>query len=296
MGLGIKKEMYGKYGNVLKLTSGKLDLIVTLDMGPRIISFTYDKGSNVFNEDVEVKVEHAHGIWHIYGGHRLWHSPEAMPRTYMPDNEPVQYVEEKDSVVLRPKAEPYTQIQKEIRIKSVKDGVRITHKLTNNNAWPVELALWALTVCARNGDLIIPLSKRQTGLLPNRLLVLWPYSKPDDPRFSLTQDFVLLKQDPYSAAPFKFGMNNEDGWAAYLVSGFLFVKKYRHIIGATYPDFGASTEAYAAEWGMEVGTLSPVAVVQPGQALEHEETWHLMEAEKLLPGDTGGIAERVSSL
>ena len=22
--------------------------------------------------------------WHIYGGHRLWHAPEVMPRTYYP--------------------------------------------------------------------------------------------------------------------------------------------------------------------------------------------------------------------
>ena len=26
-----------------------------------------------------------YGDFHFHGGHRLWHSPEAMPRTYIPD-------------------------------------------------------------------------------------------------------------------------------------------------------------------------------------------------------------------
>src|SRR2546430_11260514 len=27
--------------------------------------------------------------WRSYGGHRLWHSPEANPRSYQPDNSPI---------------------------------------------------------------------------------------------------------------------------------------------------------------------------------------------------------------
>jgi hypothetical protein len=296
MGVEIKKDTYGKYGSVLKISNGKIKMMATLNIGPRIIHFSIEDKGNMLADALDAHVEHDRGNWHIYGGHRLWHGPEAIPRSYMPDNGPVNYEEDKDALVLRPEAEPYTQIQKEIRIKPTKDGAKVTHLLTNGNAWPVELTVCAITACAKNGTLIVPLAKEQSGLAPNRILTFWPYSNAADPRFTLDKDYLMLRQDPNAAAPFKAGVNNEEGWTAYLANGSLFVKKYQHVPNAKYPDCGVSTEAYTTDWGMEVGTLSPLTMVQPGETAMHEEQWHLIPADKLSTGDPDGIAQAADAL
>src|SRR5512141_1831978 len=54
-----------------------------------------------------------YGDFYFHGGHRLWHAPEAMPRTYMPDSE-VGIKELADGVVLESPTEAGTGIRKRI--------------------------------------------------------------------------------------------------------------------------------------------------------------------------------------
>jgi len=57
--------------------------------------------------------------------------------------------------------------------------------------------------------------------------------------------------------------------------GHLFVKTFRHIPGATYPDFGSSFEAFADGHMLELESLSPLTQVEPGEMVEHTECWSL---------------------
>ncbi len=292
-----KEEEYGKYGKALRLSNGKISLVASTDIGPRIISFSLEDGPNVLNDDACPKVQHNFGEWKLYGGHRLWHSPEMNPRTYMPDNEPIAYEIQKESVLLTPKIEPYTQIQKQIQITPGKGkSVKILHKLINKSAWPLEMAAWAITVVAQTGTLIIPMPSTDTGLLPNRLLTLWPYSKACDARWVMTENFMILKHDPTIKAPFKTGINNEAGWLACLSGGYLFVKKFTYDPNADYPDYGASTEVYTTDWGMEAGTLSPLQVIPPDGEISHEEEWFIEKAEGLSPANPEMVAEEVNKM
>ena len=82
-------------------------MLVTVDVGPRVIFYGYDGGENIFYEDEQDLINKGgeyfddnlpnKGIWHIYGGHRLWKCPEYLD-TYYPDNAPVKVVEEKDGI------------------------------------------------------------------------------------------------------------------------------------------------------------------------------------------------------
>lgn len=297
MPVTVKEEEYGKYGKVLRLSNGKVNMAISTDVGPRIISFSIEEGPNVLNDDAYPKVQHNYGEWKLYGGHRLWHSPEANPRSYMPDNDPVPYEVQKENVIFTPKVEPYTQIQKQVQITLGKGkSARVVHKLINKNAWPVEMAAWAITVCAKSGTLIVPMPERDTGLLSNRVIQLWPYSKAGDERLLMTEHFILLKHDPSTKTPLKFGINNEQGWMACLANGQLFVKKFTHIIGAGYPDNGASSEVYATDWGLEAGTLSPLQSVPPDGEITHEEEWFIEKCEGLSPANPEMVAEEVAKM
>ena len=84
-----KKLTYGGWPNCIRLTDGKTELVVTTDVGPRVIRYARIGEENVLKE-VDAELGKTGGNeWRSYGGHRLWHAPEAIPRTYAPDNAPV---------------------------------------------------------------------------------------------------------------------------------------------------------------------------------------------------------------
>src|SRR6185436_7407546 len=59
--------------------------------GPRIVRFSpADSKENLFAEVPDFKVDTPHGAYSFHGGHRLWHSPESLARTYIADDTGLQ--------------------------------------------------------------------------------------------------------------------------------------------------------------------------------------------------------------
>ncbi|NSW92610.1 MAG: hypothetical protein HPY74_18490 [Firmicutes bacterium] len=280
----ITKKEYKGWKNCIEISNGIVDIIATTDVGPRIIRFGFTGKENEFCE-VEGQVGTTGGNeWKIYGGHRLWHSPEHKPRSYEPDNSKIDYWEKENGIVLSQPVEPWAQIKKEIEVSLSPDKPKVflLHRLTNKGAWPVELAAWALTVMAPGGKEIIPQVTKDTGLLPNRMISLWPYTKLNDHRVYWGEKYITLQHDCNAKGPFKIGLPNEDGWAAYANHGHLFVKQFQHIDGALYPDFGASSfETYTCDFMTEIETLSPLVVLDPDESVEHTEIWSLYDNVKV---------------
>src|SRR5262245_44425478 len=82
---------YKGWKNNLKLSNGESELVITLDVGPRIIRYGFRGGPNVFKEFDEQIGKSGEKEWMIRGGHRLWHAPEEVRRTYELDNSPVKW-------------------------------------------------------------------------------------------------------------------------------------------------------------------------------------------------------------
>jgi hypothetical protein len=289
---------YGGWRRCARLANGALELIVTLDVGPRIIRCGVPGERNQFAEMAGQMGQTGGDEWRIYGGHRLWHAPEAKPRSYFPDNQPVTAADIEEGG-LRLTALPETPygVQKEIEITLDRDAPRATvlHRITNIGVWPVELAAWALSVMSPGGEAIVPQITSETAdnLLPNRTLTLWPYTDPSDPRLRLTREFLRLSGDPAATTPIKLGVPVEDGWAAYLNQGDLFVKEFLPE-EAVYPDWGSNVEVYTCADFLELETLSPLARLEPGEAIEHEEVWSL-HAGFTAPDDPTALREAIES-
>ena len=289
----VRNITYGGWDNCIQLTNGIIDLLVTVDVGPRIIQYGF---ADEVNEMCEV--ETTMGLtggdnWRIYGGHRLWHSPESMPRTYEPDNHPVEWEEINGGIRTLQEVEKLSGIRKEMEITISPDGtgVRILHRLTNKGQWPLELSVWSVTAMATGGKEIVPQSNRDTGLLPNRLISLWPYTRIDDPRVYWGDRYISLTQDPYNKNTFKFGVPNESGWAAYFNHGHLFVKYFTHMKNASYPDFGVSYETYVNDFMLEMETLSPLNLIEQGSDVTHVEEWELFDDVPMISDDEDEIEE-----
>ena len=276
------KEAYGGWPNCLRLSNGLVDLVVTTDVGPRIIRFGFVSQVNEVKEYAEMLGRTSGDEWRIYGGHRLWHAPEAEPRSYSPDNGPVAAEEIAGGLRLTQPTEGSTGIQKqmEIRLDPSAARVQVTHRLINRTLWPLEMAPWALSVMAQGGKVIIPLPPRGThpeALAPVNTLTMWAYTDMSDPRWTWGRKYIMLRQDPAASAPQKVGAMVPAGWVAYANHGHLFVKCFAYSAGAAYVDYGCSVETFTNADMLEVETLGPLSKLAPGAAVEHVEEWRLFD-------------------
>ena len=258
------------------LENDTLRLRVTRSVGPRILSFGFKDGENLFAELPETVIDYpGGGAFHFYGGHRLWHAPEEPRRTYLPDDSPVDIVPFENGLTVTQNIEPQTGLQKtiEVRFPGESPQVVITHHLTNHGFWPVTCAVWALTQLKTGGTAIFPQIRQDTGVLPNRSLVLWPYTDMVNPNVQWGSNFILL--DAELDSPFKIGFPNPRGWQAYWWNGMLFVKRAAYEANAEYFDFGSSSESYCDHRFIELETLAPIRTIAPGETASHIETWEL---------------------
>jgi len=228
----------------------------------------------------------SYGDYHILGGHRLWHSPEAMPRSYIPDGGEVAITDLPDGVILEGATEPGSGIRKriEIRLAADKPSVTLTHTLINDGLWPVELAPWAITQLRLGGTAILPMPTGNVdaaGLLHNRQISLWPYAQINDPRLKLDDKFILFKAD--ALPPFKIGYFNSPGWLAYWVDGVLFRKTFDVLAGLPHPDNNCNAELYCGEQFLELESLAPLKKLNPGDSAQHMETWTISSGLDSLP-------------
>lgn len=221
-----------------------------------------------------------YGDFYFRGGHRLWHSPEAMPRTYIPDTS-ITVTNLPDGVILEAQTEPGTGIRKRIEIQLAPDkpSVTLTHTLINDGLWPIELAPWAITQFRLGGTVIMPMpvgNADEAGLLPNRQISLWPYTRINDPRLKLDDDYVQFKADAL-LPPFKIGYFNSHGWMAYWLDGVLFRKTFSRETEATYPDNNCNTEMYCNDQFVELESLAPLTMLSTGISIKHVESWDVFD-------------------
>ena len=260
----------------VELKNDSISLLVTHSVGPRIISLRFHDGENVLAELPDFFIKRPDGKdFHVYGGHRLWHSPEHMPRTYALDDQPVEIVGEKNGLRISQQVDAETGIEKSIEIKLVEDKPQIIvhHTLTNRNLWGIEFAAWAITQLKTGGVAILPQVKEDAGLLPNRSLTLWSYADIKSPHVTWGNDFILVQAEMQT--PFKVGFPNPRGWLAYWLNKTLFVKRAMYQSNQAYYDFGSSSECYCNNEFLELETLSPITKLNPNESITHTETWEL---------------------
>ncbi len=264
---------------------GKYVVGVATGIGPRILKLARREtpGENLFGILPGFGMQTADGFWRIYGGHRLWTAPEASPRSYSPDSSPVRIEAEKGAISIYGNTEIQNSVEKEIVIRDrCGNGLDVLHVVRNTGRWTIELACWALTVMRPGGFAILPVRRAMEGLLPDRKVILWPYTDLSDKRIVWEKDYIFLIQDGKAAGPCKIGVSANPSWTAYWSEGILFVKGFEASEGP-YPDHGSSVEAYTNSEMLELETLGPLTRLEPGEKAVHRETWSILKAPGLSP-------------
>ena len=275
------EKEHKNYGRCICLEAEDIILMATLEFGPRIIYFGHKDEENILFEDIDreftLDVE-GYGTWYTYGGHRLWRSPEIVPETYFPDNAKVSYTFENN--VLRLTAEPTPfGTQYSIIVKINYDGsVDIENRIKNVSDKPLKFAPWSITGLAPGGTEYIKLNTQDTGYLPNRTIGLWPYSKINDSRFTLSDDEVVLRQDPNVPEAFKVGLNVVNGHVEYIRNNQTYIKKFEdYNPDYHYPDFACNFETYTNGKFIECEIVGDEREYLPGEDAVIKETWIIIK-------------------
>ena len=265
------------------------ELVAPLEVGPRVLRLGPGDGPNLFFEDPAQLGQTGGNTWKIYGGHRFWTAPENED-SYAPDNEPVAIKElGSDGFRLTGPANRTSGWQKSVALTWQEDGlIRLEHTLTNLRAEPLPETPWCLTVLAAGGSAFVPQppfrphpSELPPGqnfpmsdYLPNRNLVLWPFTSLSDPRITLGGDLWRLDQRAGSRA-FKIGFRHTEGWIGYLLGDLFFAKWIQHDPIASYPDQGSNAELFTNGDILEVESLAPDCPVPANRSVTHNEWWHV---------------------
>jgi len=282
----VTKTEYKGWQNCYRVSNGEVELIVTGDVGPRVIRFGFVGGQNLFKEYADQLGKSGEEKFQLRGGSRVWKAPEDPIATWAPDNVAVEIIPTATGLIARAPVEPLSSLQKEIEVSMAPSGsdVTVKHRITNRSLYTLEFSPWTLTMMAQGGVAISgfpPRGKHPVNLEATNPLVMWAYTNLADKRLTFTRKYLLLRQDPGNSEAEKLGTFNPDTWAAYLLNGEVFLKRTQADASKTYPDFGCSFETFTNNEFLEIETLGPMTKVAPGKTVEHVEHWSLHRNVKL---------------
>lgn len=276
----IDRADFAGWENCWRIANGEIELIVTADVGPRVIYFAFAGGPNLLKNFEDQMGRSGEDSWMIRGGSRIWIAPEDRKASYAPDNAPVEIEVRNDELIATAPVEESVRVQKQmvIRVPGKGSAVEIRHRVQNAGLMPTEFAVWVLTVMAPGGTAVTgfpPRASHPEDLAPSNPLVMWAFTDLSDPRWRFLRKYLILRQEPRMDAPQKLGHFNPDTWGAYFLNGDLFIKRCAADRALLYPDFGCSFETFTNAEMLELETLGPLRRVAPGEWIEHTEHWTL---------------------
>src|SRR5260370_20318849 len=264
----IEKTQYRGWPNCYRIANGDVDLVVTTDVGPRIIRYGFIGGPNLFKEFEDQLGKSGEATWQPRGGHRLWIAPEDPVLSYALDNAPIKIEVKGDVVELIGGVEKETGLEKRIIVKLAPTGssVDVVHRIANKAAKARDFALWSLTMMAQGGIAIFafpPRGSHPKDLPPPNPLWIAAYTDFSDKRWQFTKKYLLLRQDPKNPSPQKTGLFNKDTVGAYLLGSDLFIKRATAQDPHKQPDFGCPFETFTNDQFLELETLGEINHLLP---------------------------------
>ncbi len=301
MPVHIERTAYKGWSNCWRVSNGAIELVVTADVGPRVIYLGFNGGQNVFKNFPEQMGRSGEAEWMIRGGSRIWIAPEDVRASYAPDNCPVEIEIEGAVLTATAPVEDPIRVQKQmvVKVSPAAARVEVIHRIRNAGLLPVELAPWILTVMAPGGVGITGFPPRGTHpetLPPTNPLVMWAFTDLSDRRWVFMKKYLALKQDATAKTPQKIGHFNPRTWGAYLLNGELFLKRCEGFPRQEYPDFGSSFEMFTNSDFLELETLGPLRLVAPGEWVEHVEQWELHRGVEVAEWTDAGLDRTILSV
>jgi hypothetical protein len=275
MVLKIEQVEYAGWKQAYRLTLGAAEMIVVAEIGPRILSLRVGGGPNLLFVDEETLGKgRGDKVWHIYGGHRIWVSPES-ELAYAPDNGPCKVTVEPGKLTIQTSPDATTRLVRRLTISAEGERFAVESAAKNTSAFVFPGAIWCLTCVAPAGVIAFPWGGGGSWAVKRiSHWVQWAEHTSD----------VRSKQyrpgpDLYNIHPTgeegKVGTHSPEGWLALCRPDATFIKQFEPNMAACYPDGGCSVEVYTCPRFIEMETLGPLGVIGPGEEIAQREWWTL---------------------
>lgn len=274
----------------------RIDYLV--QAGPRLVRlFLAGSTDNLLAEVPDVHWPTPWGEYHLRGGHRVAIAPEALELAYVPDNDDLLIEDVPGGVRLMGPTEAASGIGKsiEVQLQSDRPVITLRHAVRNDRVEPIEIAAWSITQLALGGIAVAPL-RTTSGInrhRPDRQVVLWPYTSWQDERLFADDDYVWINAQP-GPEELKLGVLAR-GWLGYLRSGVFFLKRFDPQLELSHPDLNTNAQVYCNDRFIELESLAPLAVLEPGQSSVHVETWEIYR-DVDVPQSIEGLSEWIAAL
>lgn len=262
------------WGRVLWLTDGNAEVGVALDIGIRVVHLSCAGMENLFyvqSADGSDGVTRENG-WRVWGGHRFWVAPES-EANYTPDNDPVEYTLCDNGVWVTQKPDPQLSARKSLGITFCDGSVRLEHKIENLADVPQNWALWGINTLD-SGVAEIPFPATGDGYVPCRTVALWKGANLSDPRLCFGRESLTVRHSD-AAGSCKIGLGLTDGTAVLRNKGQKLEITFAVEPEKEYGDRGCNFEVFMNEYFLELETLGPKQLLQPGQSATHVEYWKI---------------------
>ena len=253
---------------------GPYRLGVATEFGPRLISLRRGEGPEILATSIAATIDHAGGTYQFHGGHRLWAAPEVPESTYASEDQPCSVESAANGVTVRSGVDEagYT---KEISVNLDDDRLRVDHNLTREPGAVEGMAAWAITQLPLGGLALLPLTGPETAPLPNRELVVWPYTSMADERLRYREMGLEIGAGP--GDPMKLGTGPQRPRLGYLRGGQLFVKEFDAASAGPVPDLGAGSQIYVGQGFCELETVGGLT---DGTVATVSERWSVHECDE----------------
>ncbi len=129
----IDKVNYQGWPNSWRMSNGEVELVVTGDVGPRVMRYGFAGGQNFFKEFAGQMGKTGEADWQPRGGHRVWIAPEDPVKSYAPDNDAVAIEVRGGEIACTGPVEALTGMEKKITVKMAATGtaVELVHEVRN---------------------------------------------------------------------------------------------------------------------------------------------------------------------
>ena len=246
-----------KNWDAVKCSVMQSELIIGISAGPRILSFTYNKGKNILYED---NTGFSVGEWLMYGGHRFTIAPET-DDSYYPDNDSCEVKFEDSRLHVFAKKRFNGLLLSMFISESLQGGFYIDHVLLNNGSFNWQGALWAITCVPRSHALIGLCETKEVNFWPGTDASKWRQA---NNRMMVADGNFRGKAGWYSAAPRLKAISQQ---GEFTISSPVISNPELCV------DNNSNTEIFVcADWA-ELETLSEMVVITPGSSVVHRQHW-----------------------
>lgn len=270
------EKVMPQWGRVLWMSDGNTDVAVALDFGIRVVHLSASGCENLFYEQpADCSDGFTAGDWRLYGGHRLWLAPESWD-SYFPDNVPISYTIQEDSVLFEQEIDRQLNAYKSLSIAFLNDGsLCVEQKIRNASPEILEGAAWGVNTLDAGGTAEISFACAQVGgFQPQRTISLWSDTNLGDPRLKFTKDRLFATHMP-SKDYLKIGLYSNPGKALFKNKGQCFELLFGADPNLCYPDNGCNFELFMCERFMELESLGMKTKILPGSSAVHTEYWRV---------------------